>query len=212
MHSRILKSATIVACVLGLSACETMNLPQVSLPDVFSGDAGHQVALAEGLDFMLPAAPWDEDETIDVAQQVEATWDTQPQSGTAAFQGLINIQPDRARIVMIDDLGRRAIDIDWTPQEIMIQKASWLPQDFDTKRLLADIVMTYWPVDAVKDALPDNMSVHDGFGERTIRLNDTGRKYATIERPIKDIWQGQATLENHHFKYRIKINSLRTGT
>ena len=211
MHSRILKSAMILACMIGLSACDTMNLPQVPLPDVFSGSAGHKVALADGLEFTLPAAPWDEDETIDVAQQVEATWNNQAQSGTATFQGRINIQPDRARIVLIDDLGRRAVEIDWTAEEIIIQNANWLPQEFDTKRLLADIVMTYWPLDAVEDALPDNMSVHEGFGERTIRLDDTGRKYATIEHPIKDVWQGQAILKNQQFNYRIKINSLRTG-
>ncbi|WP_286792508.1 DUF3261 domain-containing protein [Thalassospira sp. UBA4513] len=188
-----------------------MNLPQVTLPDVFSGNAGHKVALADGLEFTLPAAPWDEDETIDVTQQVEATWNNQAQSGTATFQGRINIQPDRARIVLIDDLGRRAVEIDWTAEEIIIQNANWLPQEFDTKRLLADIVMTYWPLDAVEDALPDNMSVHEGFGERTIRLDDTGRKYATIEHPIKDVWQGQAILKNQQFNYRIKINSIRTG-
>jgi len=211
MHSRILKSAMILACMIGLSACETMNLPRVALPDVFSDSAGHKVALANGLEFTLPAAPWDEDETIDVVQQVEATWNNQAQPGTATFQGRINIQPDRARIVLIDDLGRRAVEIDWTAEEIIIQNANWLPQDFDTKRLIADIVMTYWPLDAVEDALPDNMSVHEGFGERTIRLDDTGRKYATIEHPIKDVWQGQAILKNHQFNYRIKINSTRTG-
>jgi hypothetical protein len=211
MHTRILKSAMVFASIIGLSACETMNLPQVSLPEVFSGSAGHTVALADGLEFTLPAAPWDEDETIDVAQQVEATWNNQTQSGTTTFQGRINIQPDHARIIMIDDLGRRAVEIDWTAQEIIIQKANWLPQGFDAKRLLADIVMTYWPLDIVENSLPDNMSVRDGLGERTIRLDDTGRKYATIERPIRDVWQGQTTLENHHFKYRIKINSIRTG-
>lgn len=212
MHSHILKAAVIFACMMGLSACETMNLPEVSLSDVFSYNEGHKVVLADGLEFTLPDVPWEKDETIDVVQQVEASWDTQTEAGTATFQGRINIQPDHAQIVMIDDIGRRAIEIDWTSKEIIIQKANWLPQGVDAKRLLADIVMTYWPLDTVEDALPEHMSVRDGLGERTIRLDDTGRKYAAIERPIRDVWQGQATLENRLFKYRIKINSIRTGT
>ncbi|WP_033069057.1 DUF3261 domain-containing protein [Thalassospira australica] len=164
------------------------------------------------MEFTLPAEPWDGNEAIDVVQQVKASWNTDTQSGSVSFQGRLNITSERAQIVLIDDLGRRAIEIDWTEQEISFQKASWLSHDFDAKRLLADIVMTYWPLDTVEDALPDNMSAHDGFGERTVRLNDSGRKYMTIDRPIKDVWQGQATLVNLRFNYRININSMRTGT
>tara|TARA_E500000318_G_C3549636_1_gene208310 strand:+ start:393 stop:1028 length:636 start_codon:yes stop_codon:yes gene_type:complete len=210
MRSFILKSAIVMCCTIGLSACETMNLPQMPLSGVLD-KAGHKIVLADGIEFTLPAEPWDENETIDVVQQVKASWNTGNKSGDVSFQGRLNITSERAQIVLIDELGRRAIEIDWTEQDISIQKANWLPEDFDAKRLLADIVMTYWPLDIVEDALPDNMSVHDGFGERTVRLNDSGRKYVTIERPIKDVWQGQATLVNVRFNYRININSIRTG-
>lgn len=197
-----------MACTIGLSACETIKLP---LPNML-GSAGHKVMLADGIEFTLPRTPWSKDEPVDVIQQVQAQWNPGSQTEIAIFEGRLNIQQDQAKIVLIDKLGRRAIAIDWNGQKISIQKANWLPEEFDPRRLLADIVMTYWPIDVVADALPDNMSIHDSFGERVIRLNDSGRQYATIERPIKDIWQGQATLENLKYNYRIQINSIRTGS
>src|SRR5690606_18298349 len=115
---------------------------------------------------------------------------------TGTFQARISLERDHARIVMIDDLGRRAIDIDWTTDALSVQTADWLPETLDAKRMLADIVMVYWPLDVVRDALPGDLSIRETMGERTLRIDSNGRFYARIERPVRDIWQGFAKIRN----------------
>ncbi|WP_404420655.1 DUF3261 domain-containing protein [Thalassospira australica] len=217
MRSVVVKTLVAGMLATGLSACETMNMPDLSmpdfsLPDVFTSAPAQTVMLDEGYEFTLPEQPWTNDDAIDVTQQVTANWQTanSSETGTGTFQARLSLERDHARIVMIDDLGRRAIDIDWTPDALSVQTADWLPATLDAKRMLADIVMVYWPLDIVRDALPGNMSIRETMGERMLRMDNSGRAYARIERPIRDVWQGVAKLRNERFGYAITIQSKRT--
>ncbi|WP_339859515.1 DUF3261 domain-containing protein [Thalassospira alkalitolerans] len=205
---------TLFASILaaGLTACDSIHMPEMSMPNIFAPGQTQTVMLDPGSEFTLPDEPWDSDETIDVTQQVRANWKDGTETGQGIFQARITIERDHARIIMLDDLGRRAIDIDWTVDALSVQSADWLPASLDAKRLLADIIMVYWPKDVLEGSLPDNMSVNQTMGERIIRLNNNGRAYARIERPVRDVWHGVATLRNEQFGYVITINSKRTGS
>ncbi len=219
MRSVVVK--TLVAGILatGLAACETMNMPDLtmpdfSMPDVFTSTPAQTVMLDEGYEFTLPEQPWAGDDAIDVTQQVTASWKntSSNETETGTFQARLSLERDHVRIVMIDDLGRRAIDIDWTTAALSVQTADWLPKTLDARRMLADIVMVYWPLDVVRDALPGTISIRETMGERVLRINSNGRFYARIERPIRDVWQGVANLRNERFGYAITIRSQRTGS
>ncbi|MFC4233706.1 DUF3261 domain-containing protein [Thalassospira xianhensis] len=189
-----------------------LTMPDFSMPDVFTSTPAQTVTLDEGYQFTLPEQPWTDDDAIDVTQQVTAGWKNGSSTETGTFQARLSLERDHVRIVMIDDLGRRAIDIDWTTDALSVQTADWLPATLDAKRMLADIIMVYWPLDVVRDALPGNMSIRETMGERMLRMDDSGRAYARIERPIRDVWQGVAKLRNERFGYAITIRSQRTGS
>ncbi|MBO9509246.1 DUF3261 domain-containing protein [Thalassospira sp. A3_1] len=191
-----------------------LTMPDFSMPDVFTSTPAQAVMLDEGYEFTLPEQPWADDDTIDVTQQVTASWKntSSNETETGTFQARLSLEHDHVRIVMIDDLGRRAIDIDWSTDALSVQTADWLPKTLDAGRMLADIVMVYWPLDVVRDALPGNMSIRETMGERMLRMDDNGRAYARIERPIRDVWQGVANLRNERFGYVITIRSQRTGS
>ncbi|MDP2698557.1 DUF3261 domain-containing protein [Thalassospira sp.] len=197
---------------LGLAACGTpadlsrLSMPDLSMPALFSGGVKQTVMLDDNAEFTLPGNPWAGDDNLDISQQIQARW-AKDEQGT--FQARIALAPGAVKIVMIDDLGRRAIDIDWDADALTIQTADWLPETFDARRLLADIVMVYWPLDALKKALPGSMSVTEILEQRVIRINATGRIYARIDRPSRDIWQGVASLRNERFGYDIAIRSQR---
>lgn len=217
MRSVVVKTLVAGMLATGLSACETMNMPDLtmpdfSMPDVFTSTPAQTVTLDEGYQFTLPEQPWTDDDAIDVTQQVTAGWKNGSSTEIGTFQARLSLERDHVRIVMIDDLGRRAIDIDWTPDALSVQTADWLPATLDAKRMLADIIMVYWPLDVVRDALPGNMSIRETMGERMLRMDDSGRAYARIERPIRDVWQGVANLRNERFGYAITIRSQRTGS
>ncbi len=219
MRSVVVKTLVAGMLATGLSACETMNMPDLtmpdfSMPDVFTSTPAQTVMLDEGYEFTLPEQPWADDDAIDVTQQVTASWKNADsnETETGTFQARLSLERDHVRIVMIDDLGRRAIDIDWSTDALSVQTADWLPATLDARRMLADIVMVYWPLDVVRDALPGNMSIRETMGERMLRMDDSGRAYARIERPIRDVWQGVANLRNERFGYAITIRAQRTGS
>lgn len=219
MRSVVVKTLVAGMLATGLSACETMNMPDLtmpdfSMPDVFTSTPAQTVMLDEGYAFTLPEQPWTDDDAIDVTQQVTASWKntSSNETETGTFQARLSLERDHVRIVMIDDLGRRAIDIDWTTDALSVQTADWLPATLDARRMLADIIIVYWPLDVVRDALPGSMSIRETMGERMLRMDDSGRAYARIERPIRDVWQGVANLRNERFGYAITIRSQRTGS
>ena len=219
MRSVVVKTLVAGMLATGLSACETMNMPDLtmpdfSMPDVFTSTPAQTVMLDEGYEFTLPEQPWTDDDAIDVTQQVTANWKntSSNETETGTFQARISLERDHARIVMIDDLGRRAIDIDWSTDALSVQTADWLPATLDARRMLADIVMVYWPLDVVRDALPRDLSIRETMGERTLRIDSNGRFYARIERPVRDVWQGFAKIRNERFGYVITIQSKHTGS
>jgi len=79
----------------------------------------------------------------------------------------------------------------------------------DGRRLLADMIMTYWPVDVVRSALGTDLSISETGNKRMIKTQNDGDIFMQINRPDGDPWQGQATLRNLALGYDLAINSRR---
>jgi len=52
-------------------------------------------------------------------------------------------------------MGRRAVTITWTGQNVSAETAPWVPETLRPGSMLADIILIYWPEAAVRRALPD---------------------------------------------------------
>ncbi|WP_336083934.1 DUF3261 domain-containing protein [Thalassospira sp. CH_XMU1448-2] len=203
---------TLLTAVM-LGACST-QIPTSSTSEMARTSAYNMIMLDQvsGATLTLPDQPWLEDTVINVIQQVSAKWkNPTPQSGQdrATFIARIAINADRVKITVLDDLGRRALDIDWTENALDITTADWVSGMVDGRRLLADMVMTYWPVDVVRSALGTDLSISETGNKRMIKTQNDGDIFMQINRPDGDPWQGQATLRNLALGYDLAINSRR---
>jgi hypothetical protein len=163
--------------------------------------------------FVLPQIPWPLDANkVDVTQKVHATW----QNGQSAdFEARLSLAPGHVRMVMLDPMGRRAMQINWSRTELDFQRADWMPAAFDPARMLADIMMVYWPTEILRDALPSNMVLVSNPDNRQIAVineDDDNTPYTTISYPANDRWQGDASLSNIRDGYALHIRSSRIGT
>lgn len=202
----LLTAVMLGACSTQISTTSTSEMARTSAYNVIMLD---QVS---GATLTLPDQPWLEDTVINVTQQVSAKWkNPTPQSGQdrATFIARIAINADRVKITVLDDLGRRALDIDWTENALDITTADWVSGMVDGRRLLADMVMTYWPVDVVRSALGTDLSISETGNKRMIKTQKDGDIFMQINRPDGDPWQGQATLRNLALGYDLAINSRR---
>jgi hypothetical protein len=163
--------------------------------------------------FVLPEIPWPLDaNTVDVTQKVHATW----QNGQSAdFEARLSMAPGHVRMVMLDQMGRRAMQVNWSRTELDFQRANWMPDAFDPARMLADLMMVYWPTDILRDALPSNMVLVSNPENRqiaTLDENGDDTPYTAITYPAPDRWQGEASLTNIRDGYKLLIRSSRIGT
>ncbi|RCK51682.1 hypothetical protein TH25_08320 [Thalassospira profundimaris] len=160
--------------------------------------------------FVLPQMPWAKDANrVDVIQKVHATW----QNGQSVdFQARISLAPRQVHMVMLDPMGRRAMQVNWSERGLSFEKADWMPDAFDPARMLVDIMMVYWPTNIVRDALPADMAmVSNPDNRQIVTIDEDGTKtpYSTITYPEKDRWQGAASLHNLRDGYQIDIQSSR---
>ncbi len=207
-----MRSILILFMTLSLSACVT-DFADLTVPNPFASNPAYTITLAPGVTIELPENPWVTAQGLEATQQVTAQWRPKNgEPGTATFLARISAQPGQVRIAVLDDLGRRAMTIDWTLDGLNIVKADWVPDALDPERLLGDIVMTYWPDDVVSDVVDQSMTVEETMGQRTIRTNGDGLVFVAIEKPIRDPWQGVATLRNMKLGYTLTIRSQRLGS
>ncbi|WP_445679396.1 DUF3261 domain-containing protein [Radicibacter daui] len=168
-----------------------------------------RIELQPGLALELPREPWPASAgTVDVEQQIVAT---APDGSTNEFAARLAMKPGDVHIVMLDGLGRRAIDAHWTASSLEVNAADWLPRQVDPRRALADVLLVYWPQDVLKQALPQTAELLELEGGRAILDRQTGKPLVEINRPQPDQWQGAASLANLDLGYSLTIQSRKLG-
>jgi hypothetical protein len=173
-----------------------------------SSSPSHSVELATGQAFTLPVNGWADGlaPKLSVVQQVTAQ---QPDGSTIAFQAVLALTPQQTRLTILDDLGRRAATITWGPDVITIDRAAWLPQAVDLRRVLVDMMLVYWPEPALRASMPSAWVLQGTATGRSITDASSGAEVITTTTPPRDPWQGVATLQQHHSHYSLTIQSQR---
>jgi hypothetical protein len=192
MNARVAGLAMIVAVLWGLPACSRTTPGEVASPP----PAPARTVL------QLPALPGYPGE-IAVVQNLHVVRGDRADD----VQALLEASPAHLVLVLTLPLGPRLATIDWSAGGIAIRRDLDLPgaDALQPEDALADIMLAFWPEAAVRESL------RDGFAlvvepDRRLVMRD-GVAVIEVARDGADPWNGQTTLDNRLFGYRLTIVS-----
>lgn len=163
-----------------------------------------RAALAPGLVMTLPRP-------VGLERSVRASQLVTLRRGDQAFtfQGHIEAGPARFTLVGLDMLGRRAMTIRWTDDALSAEAAPWLPDGFDVRNMLADIVVIYWPEAVVRQTLRDAGGVLDvGPHRRVVTFDDREVVRIDYTPSAAAPWSGKTHYVNSAWGYAVEIQSV----
>ena len=180
-------------CVLSLAACASPS------PMVDGAVTDGPVHLAPGVSLRLPP-PSALGQGIEAVQMVAASHG----DDSFTFEGRLSVDGDVMALVTTDGLGRRAMTIRWDGRHLAVERADWLPATVPPPaNMLADVMLIYWPVQALRTGLEGALLEQDDQSRRLVR---DGVVLATVQ-PGRAGWTGVAALVNQVWDYRIDIAS-----
>lgn len=132
---------------------------------------------------------------VEASQLVTADYGGQ----SYAFTARISATPEHFLMVGLDLIGRKLLTIDWQKDGITYEKAKWLPAQLQPENILADIVLLYWPDQAVRHALSGSAV--------QLLVNENGRAILAGEQKV---WQAdyQAKTENNRWSGKLHYRNL----
>ena len=162
-----------------------------------------QVTVAPGVVFALPP-PATLGRSVEAQQLITARY----RNDTFSFEASISATPARLLVVGTDSLGRRAMTIEWTGNDLKVKSAPWVPVELRALNIVADIMLLHWPQAAVRAGLaPDDAVREVGPGHRVIAVN--GRDMISIDREdgASGSWSGRWHYRNLGWGYDLDIQS-----
>lgn len=106
-------------------------------------------------------------------------------------------------------LGQRIITLHWDGHALNSERHPQLPQTVDAGRVLRDVQYAYWPTAAIRAALPQDWSLDDEAGVRTLRFQ--GKPMLLVSYSVASRWEGRAELDNRLEGYSLIIESAEGG-
>ncbi|MCE9667094.1 DUF3261 domain-containing protein [Myxococcus stipitatus] len=177
-----------VLALLGLSACLTPRprplSPAATLPPLALEPAtfGGSVSLAQQLAFAHEADP----------------------DGPRTVEALLEIDPAALRLAGFA-LGQRVFSLVWNGSALEEERDPRLPEQFQSRQVLRDVQLVYWPAETLRAALPPGWTLEDGPGHRA--LSHAGKAWVTVRYDGEPRWRGRAELVNAAEHYRLTIDS-----
>ena len=140
----------LLLCVLLVSAC-AIKAPRRAADESFElrlmpVSLGHELALQQQLSFSFGK----ESRTVDA---------------------LLEVNSDSVQLV-VQTLGQSALRLSWDGHRLDQKRAPWLPPSLRGERVLSDLQLTYWPVEAIRAALPTGWQLIEEGNERQLRQGD----------------------------------------
>jgi hypothetical protein len=163
--------------------------------------------IAPELPFALPH-PSELGHSVDAVQLVTAHY----RGDVQMFEAHLSVSPERLTLIGLDPFGRRALTVTLTDTEMMVDRASWLPQRLRPENILADVAIVYWPEDAVRRGLArTNAVLRSDPGGRSIIAD--GREIVRVDygQGPGDAWAGAAHYRNDAFGYELDLRSAVDG-
>jgi hypothetical protein len=199
--SRIMASmhllGVIIGAGLGLGGCTRIGTALTALP------AG-QVTVAPGVMFSMPP-PAALQRSVEAQQLITARY----RDETFVFETRISVTPSQMLVVGTDMLGRRAMTIEWTGNAMKVEVAPWVPPELRARNVIADIMLLYWPENAVRAGLTPAVAMQVPHPEQRVIAVD-GHEMIRMDRvggPARG-WSGRWTFDNLGWGYKLDIQSV----
>jgi hypothetical protein len=176
------------AALLVLTACATAPTrppaPTVALPSLA----------------LSPAAFGD---AVSLSQRLSFAHDLDP-GGPRTLEALLEIDVAALRLAGFA-LGQRVFTLRWDGAALDEERDPHLPAQIQSRQVLRDVQLVYWPAEAVRAALPPGWTLEDAHGHRAL-LHD-GTPWVTVRYEGEPRWVGSTELVNLAEHYRLTIES-----
>ena len=117
---------------------------------------------------------------------------------------LLEADPRHVQMALVA-MGQVAARLDWDGTTLTESKAPWWPQEVSGSRILSDLQLTLWPVDAIQAALPAGWRLAEDGNVRT--LTQDGQVVTVITRRSPLLVE----LDERRVHFRLKIESRDLG-
>ena len=179
-----------IAAVLLTACAHVPPPPDVPLLHLAPAQLGRDVMLAQRLTVLaLPDAA--------AAAVAERSLDVQLQADAQQVQ--------LAGIAM----NQRVLRMAWDGRELRVERHALLPAEVDPERILRDLQLACWPLDAVRAALPPGWTVTDAGTARGLSYD--GAEQVRVEGAAQACRSGVITIDNRREGYRLRVESRDMG-
>ncbi len=119
------------------------------------------------------------------------------------------LEVDNAHVSMIGlALGQRVMSLDYDGTTLKSWRHALLPAQVRGEDVLEDIQLTYWPVEAIRAALPPGWRIEEEGQRRTLWSGES--LIMEITYSTEPRWGGMVALSNLRYQYRLTIQSVST--
>lgn len=154
---------------------------------------------------LAPLAPQTLGSSITVRQQITAHFG----DDTRQLQVALKVAPRDLKLIGLTALGQRLFTLSWNGQRAEVTSAVEPLADIDPAHILADLQLAYWPLPALRAALPADLRLEQYGTARVLWRNDQLLWFASSE--TADRWGSTLTLYNAQAGYRLTVQPLAAG-
>jgi hypothetical protein len=201
-----------ISAVLALSGCTNLSASLVQLdekaallsaPPAQAAPAGQATQIGPGREIVLPR-PREMGRSLEVAQLVTLQFAGQ----SLTFDARLSITRDRLVLVGIDGMGRRAMTVAWNGEAMTVEAAPWLPPAARPASMLADVVVLFFPIAAVRHTLEAaGCELVITKRTRVVRCGEAEVIQAEYDEQSTALWNGKLRYWNRAWGYEAEVRS-----
>lgn len=151
---------------------------------------------------LSPLAPQTLGQSVTARQQVTAHFGDQ----TSSLQVALRVAPDNLTLIGLTAIGHRLFTLSWKDGKPRLRSRIKPIANLDPARILADLQLAYWPLPALRSALPDDMRLQQYGTARVLWHNNKLLWFSSSAGANR--WHSTVTIYNARLGYRLTIRPL----